>query len=311
MRATVLQANTALEAQLRQLQRQLQKAKAQGDALDAQQHGEAYAARPRGEQRGAAKNRPSRPGSSASADLAERQHVEARQLANAQKQLAYYTRESEMLQKKMARLRSVDHLSVLEATVAAKQAALEEARRKGRELAREAKEQDRRLDNCARGVEDPAKELAALGEDVRVARKHAARLAEENAREARELEKGSAVTADIEAEVAAAPRPAHRAATPRRATHPHRAPRTLFSREPPPPTHPHRPCPGPPRLPRRRARSMPAPVRAPQRRSSGRARRRSARRRWRRCSSARPRRRRARVRSMPSIDSSWHARSSR
>ena len=208
MRATVLQANTALEAQLRQLQRQLQKAKAQGEALDAQQHGEAHATRPRGEQRGGAKNRPSRPGSSASADLAERQHVEARQLANAQKQLAYYTRESEMLQKKMARLRSVDHLSVLEATVAAKQAALEEARRRGRELAREAKEQDRRLDNCARGVEDPAKELAALGEDVRVARKHAARLAEENAREARELEKGSAVTADIEAEVAAAPRPA-------------------------------------------------------------------------------------------------------
>ena len=205
MRATVLQANTALEAQLRQLQRQLQKAKAQGEALDAQQHGEAHATRPRGEQRGGAKNRPSRPGSSASADLAERQHVEARQLANAQKQLAYYTRESEMLQKKMARLRSVDHLSVLEATVAAKQAALEEARRRGRELAREAKEQDRRLDNCARGVEDPAKELAALGEDVRVARKHAARLAEENAREARELEKGSAVTADIEAEVAAAP----------------------------------------------------------------------------------------------------------
>ena len=50
-----------------------------------------------------------------------------------------------MLQRKMARLRSVDHLSVLEATVAAKQAALEEARRRGRELAREAKEQDRHI----------------------------------------------------------------------------------------------------------------------------------------------------------------------
>ena len=307
MRATVLQANTALEAQLRQLQRQLQKAKAQGEALDAQQHGEAHATRPRGEQRGGAKNRPSRPGSSASADLAERQHVEARQLANAQKQLAYYTRESEMLQKKMARLRSVDHLSVLEATVAAKQAALEEARRRGRELAREAKEQDRRLDNCARGVEDPAKELAALGEDVRVARKHAARLAEENAREARELEKGSAVTADIEAEVAAAPRPAA-------APHTHIAPLTHIAPPHPRLTLPHThiaPPRPPPRLPRRRAGSTPAPVRAPRRRSSARARRRSARRRWRRCSSAPPRRRRARARSMPSIDSSWRARSSR
>lgn len=197
------QANTALEAQLRQLQRQLQKARAQGEALDAQ-HGEQRATRPRGEQRGGAKGRPSRPGSSASIDPAERQHVEARQLANAQKQLAYYTRESEMLHKKMARVRSVDHLSVLEATVAAKQTALEEARRRGRELAREAKEQDRRLDNCVRGVEDPSKELASLGEDVRVARKHAARLAEDNARDARELKKGSALAADVEAEVAAA-----------------------------------------------------------------------------------------------------------
>ena len=215
----MLQANTALEAQLRQLQRQLQKARAQGEALDAQ-HGEQRATRPRGEQRGGAKGRPSRPGSSASIDPAERQHVEARQLANAQKQLAYYTRESEMLHKKMARVRSVDHLSVLEATVAAKQTALEEARRRGRELAREAKEQDRRLDNCVRGVEDPSKELASLGEDVRVARKHAARLAEDNARDARELKKGSALAADVEAEVGAAPQPRivlqppHRAATP-------------------------------------------------------------------------------------------------
>ena len=198
--APLRQANTALEAQLRQLQRQLQKARAQGDALDAQ-------TRPRGEQRGGAKARPSRPCSGASTDPAERQHVEARQLANAQKMLAYYTRESEMLHKKMARVRSVDHLSVLEATVAAKQTALEEARRRGRELAREAKEQDRRLDNCVRGVEDPSKELASLGEDVRVARKHVARLAEDNARDARELKKGSALAADVEAEVTAAPQP--------------------------------------------------------------------------------------------------------
>ena len=322
----MLQANTTLEAQLRQLQRQLQKARAQGEALDAQ-HGEQRATRPRGEQRGGAKGRPSRPGSSASIDPAERQHVEARQLANAQKQLAYYTRESEMLHKKMARVRSVDHLSVLEATVAAKQTALEEARRRGRELAREAKEQDRRLDNCVRGVEDPSKELASLGEDVRVARKHAARLAEDNARDARELKKGSALAADVEAEVGAAPQPRialqplialqprialqppHRAYTPcYRATHPHRAciPSSRDSL-----TLSHTLPYAPSRLPRRRALSTPAPVRAPWWRSARRAPRRSARGRRRRCCSRRPRRRRARARSMRSTGSSWRARSSR
>ena len=239
--------------------------------------------------------------------------MEARQLANAQKQLAYYTRESEMLHKKMARVRSVDHLSVLEATVAAKQAALEEARRRGRELAREAKEQDRRLDNCVRGVEDPSKELASLGEDVRVARKHAARLTEDNARDARELKKGSALAADVEAEVAAAPHP-RIAPHPLIALHPLDAPHPLIA-----PTRPlivlvspsHTPTLRPLRLPRRRARWMPAPVRGPWSRSARRAPRRSARGRRRRCSSRRPRRRRARVRSMRSIDSSWHARSSR
>ena len=187
--------NASLEAQVRQVKRLLQKANAQKATLDAQ-HGEQQASRPRGEQR---KGQP-RHGGGAERD-AQR---EAAQLASAQKQLAYYAKEAEMLQRKMARVTSVEHLHVLEATVQAKTAALEEARRKGKELKRAQKENDRKFD-VAR-TEDPSRDLGALGEDVRVTRKHLARLAQDNAKEAQAQQLEQQRCADLEAEVGAVQR---------------------------------------------------------------------------------------------------------
>ena len=103
-----------------------------------------------------------------------------------------------------ARVSSLEHLSVLEATVAAKQRAYDEARQKGRELQRGAKEQDRELAQVAR--EDPAKELAVLGEEVRVARRQLAKLSEDNAKEEKEGQLAQRRVADLEAEAEATQR---------------------------------------------------------------------------------------------------------
>lgn len=67
---------------------------------------------------------------------------EARQLANANKQLAYYIKDNEILKRKLAHAERMDaHLEALEASVAAQSAALTDATKRGRELLMRQKEQ--------------------------------------------------------------------------------------------------------------------------------------------------------------------------
>ena len=106
---------------------------------------------------------------------------EARQLANAQKQLQYSVKEQAALSRKLARVLALGHLDTLEATVAAKEALLADARAKGRELARAHKEQARALEH-GRG-DDPSRVLKALNEEVRVARERIKRYGEQQKHE--------------------------------------------------------------------------------------------------------------------------------
>lgn len=67
---------------------------------------------------------------------------EARLLANANKQVAYYLKENEQLKKQVSRAEAMgEHLNAIDASVKAHQEALANAQKKGRELLMRQKEQ--------------------------------------------------------------------------------------------------------------------------------------------------------------------------
>ena len=132
------QRNAALQVRLAQARRALERAKAQQKVVVSQRQEDR---RDIAQQPVHKRKQPAREKTPADGDR------EARQLANAQKQLQYYVKEQAALSRKLARVLALGHLDTLEATVAAKEALLADARAKGRELARAHKEQARALEH--------------------------------------------------------------------------------------------------------------------------------------------------------------------
>ena len=121
------------------------------------------------------------------------------QVNNAKKMLAYYAKEREMLRKKLQRARTADEqLGKLEAAVAGTEAALAEAQRKGRELLRTQKDQQRLL--AAGGSRDEsARKLSELREDNRIAKERLRVRMEANEAEAQQIVLAEKRCADLQA----------------------------------------------------------------------------------------------------------------
>jgi chromosome segregation ATPase len=121
------------------------------------------------------------------------------QVNNAKKMLAYYAKEREMLRKKLQRARTADEqLGKLEAAVASTEASLAEAQRKGRELLRTQKDQQRLL--AAGGSRDEsARKLSELREDNRIAKERLRVRTEANEAEAHQIVLAEKRCADLQA----------------------------------------------------------------------------------------------------------------
>ena len=121
------------------------------------------------------------------------------QVNNAKKMLAYYAKEREMLRKKLQRARTADEqLGKLEAAVASTEASLAEAQRKGRELLRTQKDQQRLL--AAGGSRDEsARKLSELREDNRIAKERLRVRTEANEAEAQQIVLAEKRCADLQA----------------------------------------------------------------------------------------------------------------
>ena len=126
---------------------------------------------------------------------------EARQVQNAKKMLAYYTKEREMLHKKLDRARGADdQLMRLEQSVSQMEAQLLDAAKRGRELLMLQKEKQRLL--AAGGSrEDSGRKLAALRDDIRVARERLRRATEGNEADAQQVVMAERRLSDMAAEM--------------------------------------------------------------------------------------------------------------
>ncbi|KAL1510648.1 hypothetical protein AB1Y20_006946 [Prymnesium parvum] len=149
---------------------------------------------------------PSKPGGAAKAPKKDRPYNtpdherEARQLTNASKQLAYYSKESEQLKRKLARAQAMgEHLSAVEASVKAQQEALTEAQKKGRELLMRQKEQARALGSANR--EDPSRKIAEMRADLRVIKERTRKQLEQNEHDSQQIALLESKCADMEAEL--------------------------------------------------------------------------------------------------------------